>query len=185
MKDPSKKVVIEMGVDESPFLPHIGDTRKVITVGHSIGKRWDKGHCQYVTTHFFIPSLALIGPGNEGMPGAMGTVQHKELMEIYSHSRIYFNPGPIIGLSVAEAMMAGLPVVTFRPINLKDLVVDGINGFVTDTVDGAVMRINKLLADQDLAFRMGCAAKASARRVFSSNRFIDRWNMLFMRVVGK
>lgn len=181
MKDPAKKVVIEMGVDESPFLGHLGDTRGVLTVGHRIGQRWDKGHCPYVTVHCFIP-LTLVGPGNEGLPGAIGTVPHEKLMDLYSHSRVYFNPGPIIGISVAEAMMAGLPVVAFRPINLKDLIVDGINGYIVDTVDGAVMRINKLLDDPELAMRMGKAARKSAQEVFSTKRFVDRWNGLFTSV---
>lgn len=183
MKEPSKKVIIEMGVDEAPFLPHVGDTRTVLTVGHRIGKRWDKGHCPYVTVHFFVP-LTLVGPGNEELPGSIGTVSHQKLMDLYSHARVYFNPGPIIGISVAEAMMAGLPVVTFRPINMKDLIVDGLNGFVVDTVDGAVMRINKLLDDPWLAFGMGRAAQISAKRVFSTKTFSERWNGLFESVAG-
>lgn len=184
MKDPLKKVVIEMGIDETTFLGHIGETRDVLTVGHRIGKRWDKGHCPYVTVRFFIP-LTLVGPGNEEIPGSIGMVSHKKLMDLYCHARAYFNPGPIIGISVAEAMIAGLPVVTFRPINLKDLIVDGINGFVVDTVDGAVMRINRLLDDPDLAFRMGCAARKSAMEVFGLKKFVDRWNGLFLKTAGK
>src|SRR5262249_46157953 len=157
-----KKRVIEMGVDASPFTERVGDHVGVLTVGHRIGKRWDKGHCPYVTVSQFIP-LTLVGPGNEDLPGAVGTVAHARLMEMYSRYRVYFNPGPIIGISVAEAMMAGMPVVAFRPINLCDLIVDGVNGFVVDTVDGAILKIRRLLDDPALAARMGAAAKESAR----------------------
>lgn len=184
MKDPAKKVTIEMGIDESTLLPHGGDSKTVLTVGHQIGKRWDKGHCPYVTVATFIP-LTLVGPGNEGLPGALGTVTPQKLTELYSQARVYFNPGPIIGISVAEAMLAGLPIVTFRPIILRDLIVDGLNGFVVDTVDGAVLRIQKLLSDPDLAFRMGMAARKAAQDVFSARKFVGRWNGLFTRVAAQ
>lgn len=184
MKDPSKKVVIEMGMDESPFLAHVGDSHTILTVGQRIAKRWDKGHCPYVTVSNFMP-LTLVGPGNEGLPGAAGEVPPAKLIELYSHARVYFNPGPIIGISVAEAMMAGLPIVAFRPINLRDLIVDGVNGFVVDTVDGAVIKLHRLLDDPDLALRMGREAKATARAVFGLPRFVDRWNSLLGRVTSK
>jgi len=184
MRDPAKKVVIEMGVDDSPFLPHVGDTRIVLTVGKRIGRRWDKGHCPYVTVNTFIP-LSLVGSGNEDLPGALGVIPYEKLMDIYSHARVYFNPGPIIGISVAEAMMAGLPIVTFRPINLRNLIADGINGYVVDTVDGALLRLAKLLEDPELALNMGRVAQTSARDIFCSKKFISRWNNLFSRVTGK
>lgn len=187
MGDESKKRVIEMGVDHSPFLARVGDQEGVLTVGHRIGKRWDKGHCPYVTVAQIAPGipLTLVGPGNEGLPGAVGTVPHRRLMEMYSRLRIYFNPGPIIGISVAEAMMAGMPVVAFRPINLCDLIIDGVNGFVVDTVDGAVMRIERLLRDPGLAARMGAAARSSARQRFDSEKFVAKWNALFDEVRSK
>lgn len=184
LKDEAKKIVIEMGVDESPFIQRTGDIKKCLTVGHRIGKRWDKGHCPYVTTSQFLP-LNLVGPGNEDMPGALGTLSHKELMEAYSRYRVYFNPGPIIGISVAEAMMAALPIVTFRPINLGGLIRDGVNGYVVDTVDGAVMKLSKLIEDEALAKQMGLKAQGTARHLFSSDRFVRNWNYLFNKVAEK
>jgi len=44
------------------------------------------------------------------------------------------------------------------------------------------MRINKLLDDPELAMRMGKAARKSAQEVFSTKRFVDRWNGLFTSV---
>jgi glycosyltransferase involved in cell wall biosynthesis len=181
MKDPSKKRVIEMGIDSSPFLEHTGELPGVVTVGHRIGQRWDKGHCPYVTTAQFIP-LTLIGPGNEGLPGAVGTLSHSALMEAYAKNRVYFNPGPIVGISMAEAMTAGMPVVSFRPINLSDLVVDGVNGFVVDTVDGAVLKIRSLLEDPGRAFEMGKEARKTALERFGLEKFRNAWNRLFEEV---
>lgn len=184
LKDPSKKRVIEMGVDTAQFFKRTGDIEGALTVGHRIGKRWDKGHCPFVTVRQFIP-LTLVGPGNEEIPGSVGTVSHGKLMEMYSRYRMYFNPGPIIGISVAEAMLAGMPVVAFRPINLCGLIVNGLNGFVVDTVDGAMMRIHTLLRDPDLAMKMGEAARKSAEECFNLGRFLNRWNALFDGVAAK
>lgn len=181
LREPRKKRVLEMGIDPAPFLERVGDHAGVLTVGHRIGKRWDKGHCPYVTVSQFIP-LTIVGPGNEDLPGAAGTVTHGRLMEMYSRYRVYFNPGPIIGISVAEAMMAGMPVVAFRPINLCGLIEDGVNGYVVDTVDGAILRIKRLLDDPELASKMGRAAGVSARERFDSSRFVARWDALFREV---
>lgn len=179
MKDPTKKRVIEMGIDPEPFLPHVGDVPRTLTVGHRIGQRWDKGHCPYVTVSHLMPDrLVLVGPGNEGLPGAVGGITHAALMEMYARNRVYFNPGPIIGISVAEAMTAGMPVVAFRPINLQDLIVDGVNGFIVDTVDGAVLKIRRLLENPEMARRMGAESRRTALRRFDSIHFVRQWNSL-------
>ena len=42
------------------------------------------------------------------------------------------------GLSVAESMMTGTPVIAFRRGSMPELIEHGRTGFLTDTVDGAV-----------------------------------------------
>jgi glycosyltransferase involved in cell wall biosynthesis len=185
LRDPSKKRVIPMGIDETPFFPRLGEgPGEVLTVGRCLPKRWDKGYCQVMVIAQFFP-VTLAGPGNWWMPGAVGTVPQGRLLEIYRDHKVYFNPGPIIGISVAEAMMAGMPVVTFRPINLKNLFVHGENGFVVDTLDGAILAIRHLLEDCDLRRAVGAAARKTALEAFSLTRFVERWDALFREVVAR
>lgn len=176
-----KKRVIELGLDATPF--ESGDRSRggILTVGCNIGKRWDKGHCSYVTASQF-QKIMLVGPGNEGLPGAIGNVSREELLRLYATSQIYFNPGPVVGISMVEAMLSGLPVVTFRTINLCDLIQDGVNGFVVDTVDGAVLRLRELQEDPGLRMSMGAAGQETARARFSFERWARNWEYLFSMV---
>lgn len=183
-KNSLKKRILELGLDSSPFV--IGDrsNETILTVGSSVGKRWDKGHCPLVTVHRFLP-IMLVGPGNEGLPGAIGDVSYEELLHFYSSCQIYFNPGPVVGISMVEAMMSGMPVVTFRTINLCDLIQNGVNGFVVDTVDGAVMRLRQLREDIGLRMAMGAASLETALARFSFERWARSWEFLFGEVIAR
>lgn len=179
--NPQKKRVIELGLEANTRVEDRSGP-PFLTVGCQIGKRWDKGHCQYVTVAQFLP-LMLVGPGNEGLPGAVGPVSCERLLELYATSKVYFNPGPIVGISMAEAMMAGMPVVTFRTINLCDLIQDGVNGFVVDTVDGALLRLRELEADPGLRMAMGAASRETAEARFSFERWRRNWGFLFESIL--
>jgi hypothetical protein len=75
-------------------------------------------------------------------------------------------------------MLVGMPIVTFRPINLRDLIVDGKNGFVVDTVHGALDRINALIADPSLRASLSASARRTAIRRFGISRLFEDWNAL-------
>ncbi len=182
-QSPVKKRVVELGLHFDPYVN--GDrsnNSRILTVGCNIKSRWDKGHCPYVTVSQFLP-LTLVGPGNEGLPGSIGNVPYDELLNLYSTSQIYFNPGPVAGISMVEAMMSGMPVVTFRTINLTDLIQNGVNGFVVDTVDGAVLRLRELQEDPGLRMSMGAAAQETALDRFSFERWQRNWDFLFSSIV--
>lgn len=48
------------------------------------------------------------------------------------------------GLSVAEAMMCGTPVIAFRKGSMNELIQDGKTGFLVDTVEEAAKAVNKV-----------------------------------------
>jgi glycosyltransferase involved in cell wall biosynthesis len=66
-----------------------------------------------------------------------------------------------LGYSVLEAMALGRPVVTSAVGGLREIIVDGQNGFLIkpgDT-DAIVDRVIRLAADPDLRTTMGRAAR--------------------------
>lgn len=177
-RNPLKKRILELGMDGSPFVVGERKIAGVLTVGSSIGKRWDKGHYAYAVTTQFVP-ITLVGPGNEDLRGSIGVVTYEKLLELYGDYQVYFNPGPICGISMVEAMMAGMALVTFRTINLCDLIVDGVNGYIVDTVDGAVNRLRQLKDDIGLRMTLGAAARETAMERFSIERWKRSWEYLF------
>ena len=48
------------------------------------------------------------------------------------------------GLSVAEAMMCGTPVIAFNRGAMKELIVDGKTGFLVHTIEEAVDAVSKI-----------------------------------------
>lgn len=55
---------------------------------------------------------------------------------------IYFEEP--FGLSVAEAMMCGTPVIAFRRGSMPELIADGKTGFLVDSIEDAVTRVDYL-----------------------------------------
>lgn len=186
MKDDAKKRVIPMAVDHRQFYPHLGDGmgNDILTVGHHICDRWDKGIAALRTFNQVMLRTDLIGPGNGPLACAVGSKSWDETRTAYQHYKVYFNPGPIIGIAVAEAMLAGMPVVTFRPINQRALMLDGQTAFVTDTLDGAYIKIRRLLADPALRSRLGNAGRAAAMKVFDPEARGWEWEQLFREAVA-
>lgn len=181
MADRAKKRVIEMALDPATWGPYVGDGmgHDVLTVGYGVGDRWDKGRCQLLVFDQVFGRVDLAGPANEGLRPSIGTLSPERLCEAYRHYKVYFNPGPVVGISVAEAMLSGMPVVTFRPITLNRLIVDEVTALVTDTLDGAHLRIRRLLGDPALRARIGQAGQALARRMFDPVDKARKWTALF------
>ena len=66
------------------------------------------------------------------------------------------------GSVILEAMAMELPVIAFRgPIGNTDLIVNGENGFVVDSENEALARIEQLAADPALRLAIGKAARES------------------------
>lgn len=76
------------------------------------------------------------------------------------------------GLSVAEAMASGLPVVASDRGSIPELVVDGAGGFVCDPGEPGhfVERLLMLLGDRSLREKLGAANRERAERLFRWDR---------------
>jgi trehalose synthase len=85
------------------------------------------------------------------------------------------------GLTVAEAMWKGRPVVGSRVGGIQDQIVDGTGVLVPDPTDltyfGTVLR--DLIADPERAGRMGAAAQAHVRAQYVGDHHLLRYAELF------
>jgi trehalose synthase len=79
------------------------------------------------------------------------------------------------GLTVAEAMWKGTPVIGGNVGGIKHQIQDGVNGFLVDSIDQAAARIVQLLKDRSLASRLGKAARESVRSRYLMTRQIEEW----------
>lgn len=98
---------------------------------------------------------------------------------------IYFNPtlrSPM-PRSRAEAMLCGLVTVNARNHDVDEFVENGKNGFVSDTPEEAAEQIRWLIDNPHQCRKLGDNSRATATRVFSSERYLNRWQEIFHGLV--
>lgn len=83
------------------------------------------------------------------------------------------------GLSVAEAMFCGTPVIAFNKGSMKELVVDGKTGFLVTSIDEAVEKI-PLILNID---RLYC--RAWAEKNFSKEKMVDDYLKVYRKILEK
>ena len=89
------------------------------------------------------------------------------------------------GLTVAEAMWKGRPVVASAVGGIQDQIEDGTTGYLVDPEDLAAFgdRVSALLADPHGAERIGQAAQLRVRDLFLGARHLGQYVDLFARVL--
>jgi trehalose synthase len=83
------------------------------------------------------------------------------------------------GLTVAEAMWKGTPVIGGNVGGIRYQIKDGVNGFLVSSIDEAAKRIVQLLNDDDLRQEMGAAARRSVEKGFLLTRLLEQYLDLF------
>ncbi len=99
-----------------------------------------------------------------------GAVDDKEKWQMYADADIFVMPSfsENFGLSIAEAMYAGLPVITTTATPWESLKVNGIGWWVEPNVDAICGSIREACSITDLARKnMGMRASDFVRRSFS------------------
>jgi len=83
------------------------------------------------------------------------------------------------GLTVAEGLWKGRPVIGGRCGGITLQIADGETGFLVDDVETAAKRTIDLLRDPERADAMGAAGREHVRREFLSTRELEDWLRLF------
>lgn len=185
LRNDPRSLVIEHAVDPEVFRGHLGDGPDVLSVGNMIPSRPEKGPDVLRTVNDAIP-VHLLGFGNEEYPRAIGhSTGQKHLADLYRQYKVYFNPCHVTVCAVLEAMATGMPVVTMRPHNFTDLMVDGRNCLVADTPQEAVAQIKKLLGATELRRQIGDAARDSVKDRLNPSVAHHKWGALYESLVEK
>lgn len=178
--------VIEHGVPESPGVHYIGELERGIVVINNLGSRGRRvGADIYEWAHAHMP-LDLIGMGSETMRGGKGEVANMEVPAFMARYRFFFTPirYASLGLSLVEAMMAGMPVLGIAATELPHVIENGVNGYVDNRPSALLDVSRQLLADPGLARKWGAAAQRTARERFGMARFVADWERLLAGLTG-
>jgi glycosyltransferase involved in cell wall biosynthesis len=105
-------------------------------------------------------------------------VPQAELRNYYNQSSVCVlaSVADGFGMVVAQAMACGLPVIVTENVGAKDLVQDGVNGFVVPVGSPEIIaeRLRRLHADPGLCRAMGAAARQTVADGYSWKAYGDR-----------
>jgi glycosyltransferase involved in cell wall biosynthesis len=176
--------VIQHGIPEPAHL-YTGEINKGIVVINHIRERgritgWDI----FERVRSEVP-MDLAGMGTEQY-GGLGEVLFPRLNAFTARYRFLFNPirHTSFGLSVCEAMMAGMPVVSLATTEYANLLVNGKCAFISTDVDVLIEGMKKLLNNLPFATSMGQCARAVALEQFNMERFSREWEEVFQFAIN-
>lgn len=105
-------------------------------------------------------------------------VPQAQLREYYNQSSVFVlaSVADGFGMVVAQAMACGLPVIVTENVGAKDLVVDGINGFIVPVGKPEIIaeRLRQMHEDPALCRKMGEAAKLTVENGYTWLDYGDR-----------
>lgn len=166
---------------------NMGSRNRGIAVINNLGSRGRRlGADIYQWARGRIP-LDLIGMNSTAFEGGLGEVPNRDVQPFLAQYRFFFTPVRYasLGLSVIEAMLAGLPVVGIAATELNAVIRNGENGYVDTRPTRLVEVAQQLLNDRDMALRWGQAARQTARTRFGIQRFVNDWQQLLLPLTEK
>ncbi len=91
-----------------------------------------------------------------------------------------------LGLTIVEAMAAGRPVVASRTGGIPEVVVDGDTGLLVEPENPGALAgaLRRLLADPDLARRMGEAGRRRAQEMFSARKMAEQTVAMYGELIA-
>lgn len=83
------------------------------------------------------------------------------------------------GLTVAEAMWKGTPVIGGNVGGIRYQIEDGVNGFLVSSIEETAQRMVELINDEKLRNEMGSKARETVRKNFLLTRYLEQYLDLF------
>lgn len=129
-----------------------------------------------------LPRVTGLGPDRLEVVGDLPT---RELHRRLARCRVYLHPirWTSLGLSLIEAMQAGMPVVALATTEALRAVPPDAGALSTD-LDELVRAARELIADPDAARAAGEAARTHALERFGLARFLTDWDAVLGGVVA-
>lgn len=189
--------VIRAYVDSNIFSDWKGSRRKILTYHNRFEQRLKQSlnGCPQAYLRLrgsMAPSLfELYGFSNPNNGFSHGSLPYEQQVEKYRSSLIYLSlnsESAVYTNSFMEALMTGIPVVTFGPelSNVKsrelqhsyevpDLVENGKEAIVSDDLDFLHEQIKSLMNSREYRTSLGQAGRNKALQLFDKNRIMIEW----------
>ena len=105
-------------------------------------------------------------------------VSQAKLRDFYNQCSVFVlaSVADGFGMVVLQAMACGLPVIVTENVGAKDLIVDGVNGFIVPVGAPQIIaeRLRQLHGDPELCRTMGMAARQTVEKGYAWQDYGDR-----------
>jgi len=174
---------INQGITLDELGPYEGTEPSLLTVANML-HREHFAFDELMQVRTQVP-VKIVGE-NPQVPGSRSARDWDELRSFYRNCRAYLNvtrePEDGHNLAVLEAMASGMPVISLQHPSTP--IRNGENGFLVKNAPEAVERARQLIADHELARRLGQSARETIVKKFSLSAFRTSWNDLLLRSIG-
>ncbi len=205
----NKTVVIRNGVDEKYFVP--GELKKhlelhILYVGRIV---LEKGIDTIIRVARVLMDrnvnfvIKIVGGGSDlhemkellkelGVSKNVffeGEVKNNDIVEFYQDADLFLFPSRRIEghpMTISEAMLCGLPIVTSRNGGLKELIEDGQSGYYIDEKNPIEIaeKIIEMDSDRPMLKKLSENARNHALKNYSSKAMVEQYNFLIEKAVN-
>lgn len=171
-------LVIRHGIDTDLFRP-LNTERKsyALTVGNDFIKRNYCLHYDWWCELTNDIENKIVGD-TEGLSAPAASLE--ELVQEYNTCGVYINTSTTpIPMSLLEAMSCGCAVVTVAASMMPEIIVNGVNGFISNDMNELKSYIKLVLSDSKLRDTLGQNARKTILEQFSEAKFINNWQQIF------
>ncbi|HMH70656.1 MAG TPA: glycosyltransferase family 4 protein [Candidatus Saccharimonadales bacterium] len=112
----------------------------------------------------------------------LGHVPHNQTAELFQKAAAFLMPiqwEEPFGLTIAEAMACGTPVIALNRGSVPEIIHSGVTGFIASSIDEMAEAVAKL----DTIDLKACR-KAAVER-FSTKAMVDSYEQAFLKLLGK
>lgn len=178
--------------DPEEFKDWNGNTKEIITFGQHMQRREPATNFNWFESVTRPFPRKLFGPGSETLPFGMGKMPYDDLKKAMKDYRVYFYTGTwpaSYTLNFIEAMMTGIPMICIGPqkghphgwfaghdlYEIPDIIINGHNGFYSDSEFELRAYIKQLLTDDKLAQKISQNGRAKAIELFGKEAIKLAW----------
>lgn len=170
--------VIEHGIEE-PTARYRGDLARAAIVTNEPVRRGRITGTDLFPRFTPVAPIDVFGMGLDGLEDVtlVGDLPHERLHPELARRRAYLHlpRWTSLGLSLIEAMQIGMPVVCLAATEAVEAVPPDA-GVLSTNLDALVAGLRELVAEPELAARMGKQAREHAMRRYGLGRFLADWD---------
>jgi predicted protein tyrosine phosphatase len=183
--------IIRFYKDPAEFTNWNGALEQVINITQSLKQRWQACYYNEIGTVFRDVPHKYYGNSNEDLGEEWGgQLTYDELRQVLRDNRVYLYAGTQPAqytLSFMEAWMSGIPVVAigsnitrekfihFDYYEVSQLINNGVDGYVGESIVELKEQVKMLLADPQLAKEISRAGRESAIKYFGKQSIAGQW----------